>query len=732
MSNIWEFTTTGGIEIQFYETEDKYLRVKCVVVDAVLDKDYRENPFKIHKPPFGEVKEQGDKIKIGAFFVKPEDEGYILYDKDETPIYRSELKIVMDPSGKFVALETPYDRVGMVQELWETRTYFDKYFFMGMGEAAYTLLLNNQSYRIRPFADLGNQAKVYIPFYCTNKGHGFYYNANTFDEFQFQDTDDGEVVTYKTKELYFDYYTFREKNPKEAVARFYEFSNSNSLMPKWTYGYMQSKFAYETEEQVYEIIEKIDEYHLPVSAVVIDLYWYRVMGDLDWDRAKFPHYEKLYEDLHKRGIKLVTITQPFYTSNCKNFKEFDENKLFVVRKDCTPPRTIVWTDWWNGDAPYGSCINPIAPKAQEIIGQKYSELRNKCIDGFWLDLGEPENVPFQAHYDIYSNDIFCLYFGHEWIKLIRRALAKTDPDYRPFILARCGFTGTPGLSAAIWSGDSSSNFVNFRRQIYLGLNSGVTGFSNWGSDSGGFLSQLRLPNEEVYVRWMQFSCFSPMFRTHGKQTPREPWAFSEEVSKIAIDLVFLRQKMMPYIYSAAYETYRKGYPIMRGLYMEHPEDERSYSVAYEYYFGGSMLVAPVVYSSEENPVQEVYLPEGIWYDFKTLQPVQSGVHQIEPALDYIPVYLKAGSVIPLEGELIVTESEKKINDPCVWYNDDGETNNYLKGDYEEISLQLADGKLHAENVKEEKSLTVKYVKKDGSVITKNIVLKIGSNTIDLD
>ena len=129
MSNIWEFTTTGGIEIQFYETEDKYLRVKCVVVDAVLDKDYRENPFKIHKPPFGEVKEQGDKIKIGAFFVKPEDEGYILYDKDETPIYRSELKIVMDPSGKFVALETPYDRVGMVQELWETRTYFDKYFF---------------------------------------------------------------------------------------------------------------------------------------------------------------------------------------------------------------------------------------------------------------------------------------------------------------------------------------------------------------------------------------------------------------------------------------------------------------------------------------------------------------------------------------------------------------------------------------------------------------------------
>ena len=103
-------------------------------------------------------------------------------------------------------------------------------------------------------------------------------------------------------------------------------------------------------------------------------------------------------------------------------------------------------------------------------------------------------------------------------------------------------------------------------------------------------------------------------------------------------------------------------------------------------------------------------------------------HDAEP----FPVYLKAGSVIPLEGELIVTESEKKINDPCVWYNDDGETNNYLKGDYEEISLQLADGKLHAENVKEEKSLTVKYVKKDGSVITKNIVLKIGSNTIDLD
>lgn len=729
MGSIFKFITDGGVEIQFFNTEDNYLRVIC----SVVAEKHKEMPYKIIKAPFGEIEYIDDKVKVGNFFVKQEAEGYILYDSNQNPIYRSVVEIVMDISGKFVAIETPYDRVGSVQELWETRTYFDKYKFMGMGEAAYTLLLNNNSYTLCHYADLGNQAYVYIPFYFTNEGHGFYYNANTNDVFDFKDTDEGETVTYKTKELYFDYYAYKEDTPKETVSRFYDFSASRSLMPKWTYGYFQSKFGYKTEEEVYELIEKIDEYKLPVSAIVIDLHWYKRMGDLDWNREAFPHYEQMHEDLKKRGIKLITISQPYFTCNSKNFKEFEENGLFVIRnKEVTEIQTLVWGDWWCGNDLYGSIINPIAPKAQEILGKKYVELMQKGIDGFWLDLGEPENVPLQAFYGEYQNETFSLYFGREWIKIVHKAVSEAYPNYRPFILARCGFTGAPGYQTAIWSGDCSSNFINFRRQILLAINSGITGFSNWGSDSGGFLSQFKLPDEELYIRWNQFSCFSPMFRTHGKKTPREPWAFSEKTSKIAMDLIWLRKKLLPYIYSAAYETYRKGIPMMRGLYLEHPEDEHSYTINDEYYFGDNMLVAPVLESAKVSPVKEVYLPEGLWYDFKTLKPFKSGTYSVELELDYMPVYLKAGSVIPLENEIIVTQSENAVNDVCVWYDDDGETNDYLKGDYEEISLQLADNKLLVNNVKNEKSVQVKYAKLDGTTITKDVVLNPGNNTIELD
>ena len=223
-----------------------------------------------------------------------------------------------------------------------------------------------------------------------------------------------------------------------------------------------------------------------------------------------------------------------------------------------------------------------------------------------------------------------------------------------------------------------------------------------------------------------------MFRTHGKKTPREPWAFSEETSKLTVELIGLRQKLIPYIYSAAYETYRKGIPMMRALYMEHPEVEKSYEIGDEYFFGSSMLACPVVESVKKQPVKEIYLPEGLWYDFKTLKPFESGVYHIEPQLDYMPVYLKAGCVVPLEGELIVTESAAASqNEHYVWYLDDGETNNYLKGEYEEIDMWTVDDKLFANNVKEEKTLLVKYAKTNGEVITKEITLTQGDNTINL-
>ncbi len=730
MNNNYTFITDNKIKIEAYLTSDNYLRIKCMIDGENIT----ENPFKIDKAPQNDAPfKTVEKASIGQFIIRKEDRGYTLFDSKENKIYTSQIEISYDKDGKFVPIETKWDRVGLVQELLETRTYYGKYKFMGMGEAANTIHLNNNSYTFYHEADLGNQAKIFIPFYFSNTGFATYYNVNGRDTMTFTDKEDNTVVNFVTKQLYFDSYMYMESTPKEIVSRFYEFSNSKSLMPKWTYGYMQSKFGYETQEEIFELLKQIDEHKIEVSAIVIDLHWYKRMGDLDWNTDNFPDHKKMCEELKKRNIKLLTISQPFYTNGCKNYKEFEENKLFVQRtKEATRPHTVVWGDWWCRDDLYGSVINPIAPKAQQILGEKYVEMKSKGIDGFWLDLGEPENVPPQAYFNQYTEEEFHLHFADEWIKIIHSATKKAYKDYRTFILSRCGYTGTPKYNMAIWSGDSSATFTNLKRQVMIGVNSGITGYSNWGSDAGGFLSQLKLPNEEVYTRWMQFSLFTPMFRTHGKKTPREPWCYGGNTTDICVDLVNRRNNLLPYIYSSSYQTYKNGIPIMRALYMENPEDDNCFDIDDEFFFGDNILVAPILESMEENKTKEVYLPKGLWYDFYDLKPLQGGKIKVDVTIEKIPTYIKAGTITVTHKEIIVAQSENNNNKEAVWYIDDGETNNYLKGEFEEIILKLDNSTLKINNVKTEKTVNIKFVKTDGTItLLKDVLLKTGQNTIEL-
>lgn len=741
MENKFIFTTSNGIDIEAYLTKDNYVRIKC----AVSGEQIEENPFKINKEAKDIIIEQNAQVKLGDFFIVKDAQiklgdffivknatGYTLLDSSKKIIYKSEIEIVYDKNGKFIPIETDWDRVGLVQELWEKRTYYGKYKFMGMGEAADTLLLNNNSYKLYHFADLGNQAMMYIPFYFTNCGYAVYYNANGNDFISFNEDAYYSTVIYKTKQLYFDCYMFTEKTPKKIVSRFYDFSGSKSLMPIWTFGYIQSKFGYKNEKEIYELLKEIDNHNIKVSAIVIDLHWYKRMGDLDWNRENFPHYEEMCKELKKRNIKLLTISQPFFSSGSKNYNELDKNNVFAKRtKEVTKPQTLVWGDWWCRDDLYGSVINPIAPNAEKILGKKYVEMKSKGIDGFWLDLGEPENVPPQAFFNNYCEEEFHLHFAHQWIKLINSSISKAYPNYRIFILSRCGFTGTPGFNVSTWSGDSSSTFKSLEKQVILGINSGITGYSYWGSDAGGFLSQLKLPDEEVYTRWMQFACFTPMFRTHGKKTPREPWCMRDSTKDICLDLINLRNNLIPYIYSSSYKTYTKGVPIMRPLYLENPEDQKCWDITDEYYFGDNLLVAPVLSSIKENKEKKIYLPEGLWYDFYTYKPVIGGEKTITLTIEKIPVFIKAGSITVTEKEIIVTQGRKNTNEEFIWYIDDGETNSYLKGEYEKIIIKLTGNTLSVKNVKKEKTVNLKFIKTDGNIIEiKNTKLSKGDSYIE--
>lgn len=722
------FQTENGISIEFYLTEDNYLCIKC----NVANEEYTENPFKIHKPAkLVEIKDS-EEFCMGKFWIKKESNGYSLFTADRKIIYRSELEIVYDKNGAFVAIESEWDRVGLIQTLEEKRTYFNQEMFFGMGEASDTISLENHEFTLYHTADLGNQELLYIPFYFTKKGYAVYYNANGNDVIKFEKVSD-EIfnVYYKTKELYFDCYMYSESSPQKLISKFYTFSESNSLLPKWAFGYIQSKFGYESEEEIYDLLEKFDQYNLPVSAIVIDYHWYKYMGDLDWNRERFPDYEKMCDDLKKRNIKLLTISQPYYTKDCKNYAEFDDAGIFAKRiKEVTKPVTMIWGDWWCKDSLYGSIINPIAENADKIIGEKYVQMKKKGLDGFWLDLGEPENVPPQTYFNQYPEEEFHLHFANEWIKLIYNAVQKACPNDRLFILSRCGYTGTAKYNVSVWSGDSSSTFTNLEKQIAIGINAGLTGFSYWGSDAGGFLSQLKLPEEELYIRWLQFACFTPVFRTHGKKTPREPWCYGGKTTELIVELVKLRDNLLPYIYTAAYQTYKNGIPMMRPMFMEHPDDEKAWKINKQYYFGDSLLVAPIYKRINEENKKYVYLPKGDWFDFYTLQPIKSGEIYVNSCIDRIPVYIKSGSVMIFKNEILVVDPETEST--SLWYNDDGETNAYLQGDYEEIKITLCQSVLYFDGVKKEKNVRIKIVDKSGNVkIIDNVALNIDNTKVEL-
>lgn len=727
-NNTITFDTKTGIRITVYLTEDNIVRV----ISHVIGEEYSEIPFKILKSPVQCDLTDGEFFSVGDFIIRKEDKGYSLYDSEEKLLYQSEIEIIYDKNGTFVAIESEWDRVGLVQTLEEKRTYYNKENFYGMGEASDSLLLNNHQFKLYHTADLGNQELMYIPFYFTNKGYATYYNANGNDIMEFiEESDSTRTVTYNTKKLYFDCYMYYETAPKACISRFYSFSGSKSFIPLWAFGYIQSKFGYENEEEIYHLLELIDKYNVPVSAIVIDFHWYKRMGDLEWNLERFPHYIEMCETLKKRNIKLLTITQPYYTKDCKHYQEFDENAIFAKRiKEVSKPQTMVWGDWWCGDSLYGSIINPIAEGASERIGQKYIELKEKGLDGFWLDLGEPENVPPQTYFNQYPEEEFHLYFCNEWIKIIHDSVAKAFPEERLFILSRCGYTGTAGYNVSIWSGDSSSTFKNLEKQITIGINSGLTGYSYWGSDAGGFLSQLKLPEEELYIRWMQFACFTPIFRTHGKKTPREPWSYGEETTSLMLNLLNTRYQLLPYIYSSAYQTFKQGIPMMRPMFLENPEDSISWEIKDQYYFGDNLLIAPIYKTISEENVREVYLPEGNWYDYYTLSAVESGTINVDSVIDKIPIYIKEGAILVQKDVILVTESEKESS--YTWYMDDGVTNDYLNGRYEEITITLKGDNLYFANVKEEKVINIKYVRKNNRITElTGVKLNKGDNIINL-
>jgi len=451
-----------------------------------------------------------------------------------------------------------------------------------------------------------------------------------------------------------DSYLMLGERTAEVVALYGKLTGQMPLPPLWSLGYQQSRYSYETEAEVREIARTFREKKIPCDVLHFDIHYMDGYRVFTWDPLRFPRPAQLLSELLQDGFRVVTIIDPGVKADpgYAVYKSGMEGNHFCHRTD----GTVYVGRVWPGEACYP---NFFSPRSRDWWAEQHRPLFNAGVSGIWNDMNEPSDFTgdffhrssFTPPQDVVAerdgiirplSELHNLY-GVGMNMATRRAFEQYRPGVRPFVLTRAGYAGVQRY-AAVWTGDNHSYWEHMAASIPMLLNLGLSGVAFTGADVGGFQHNA---TAELFARWIAYGAFTPFFRGHtANDTQRhEPWSFGREVEEIARKMISVRYSLLPYIYSEFARSRRDGLPVMRPLFLDYPDDPRLCNLNDQYLFGTSLLVAPVLQPGKVT--REVYLPEGVWYDFWT------GTRHDGPAdivarapLSVIPLFVAGGSVIP--------------------------------------------------------------------------------------
>ena len=493
----------------------------------------------------------------------------------------------------------------------------------------------------------------------------------------------------------------------EVMAGYTGLTGRQPLPPRWAFGNFASRFGYRSEAETRAVVDKFIDEKIPLDAIVLDLYWFGkevkgTMGNLDWDRDSFPHAEQMMADFKKKGVKTVVISEPFVLTTSKRWQEAVERKVLATDKGGKP----YTYDFYFGNT---GLIDLYKPEGRTWLWDIYKTLKRGGVSGWWGDLGEPEVHPAALqHANGPANQVHNIY-GHDWARLIAEGYRKEFPAERPFILMRAGYSGSQRFGLIPWSGDVSRSWGGLRSQMEISLQMGMQGLAYMHSDLGGFAGAVL--DDELYVRWLQYGVFQPVFRPHAQEdVAPEPVFRSERAKVLAREAVWLRYAMLPYNYTLAFDNSRTGMPLMRPLMFAERDPERATDRSSTYLWGPDFLVSPVVEPGATR--QEVFFPNrgSVWFDLHTDAVHRGGVLEVvKPEEAHIPVFVRAGAFVPMAKVVQTTRdyTGRQIDlhyyhDASVaasngkLYDDDGETAGaFDAGKYEIVRFAstYADGRL---------------------------------------
>jgi alpha-D-xyloside xylohydrolase len=496
----------------------------------------------------------------------------------------------------------------------------------------------------------------------------------------------GNETTFRSPNAkWLDYVVFYGKNADDVIAAYRNLSGDVPMLPLWAYGFWQCRERYTSGKHLVQTVEEFRKRNLPMDVIVQDWqYWGKHgWGVPKFDTTNYPNPELFIKQLHDLNAHFSISVWENLDKRSEVAKEYLAKNLYIPNSP--------WIDIYK-------------PKTQKTHWNALNtNLFSKGVDSWWMDATEPENDALtgkQTHFGL--GDFYRLTYPLFVSKAVYEGQRATDPSKRVAILTRSAFAGQQRYGTINWSGDIGWDWDAYKRQIVAGLNFSLTGMPFWTTDIGGFFRPGRsqytdATYHDILTRWFQWGAFNTIFRIHGYQTETEPWKYGDAVEANMRSIMNLRYRLMPYIYSEAWQVFKNGSTIMRPLVMDFKADTTAIGKPYQYMFGKSFLVAPVT----EPGITEwnVYLPNSTtWYDFWTGKYFNGG-QTIKAAApqDKIPLFIKAGSIVPM-GKFLQYSSEKPMDTLEIriypgadghlnLYNDEGDNYNYEKGKYTEIPFQ---------------------------------------------
>lgn len=488
---------------------------------------------------------------------------------------------------------------------------------------------------------------ICVPFIVSTNGYGVLFEDHYIDATIKPSSSEGIQYSSQSPTPISYVYVGSEDGTQAGVMKTYgELTGTHELPPYWALGYITSRYGYHSQQETEGVIASLEQAKMPVSGVVLDLFWegekQNGMGNLDWYKPNWPDASQMMNNFKKKGIHTVIITEPFFAEESANYLPLLNAGLFAD-PEC-PNMT------WVSDNKVG-IIDFMNPASIDWYWNFYKARTEEGVDGWWLDLGEPEMITEGTiHADGSTHPQAHNEFGQKWIEGVWNKWKQEYPNKRPIFLPRSGTSGMQRYATFPWTGDIARSWSGMKCQVPALINGGMSGLGYLSSDIGGFVADQdntdeKILNPELYMRWFQMGIYTPVLRTHGQYLPEPYQQEYSQYASILSDCLAQRYKMLPYIYSASWLNTTQNTPITAPVNFYTDEDKSVANLDDEYLFGPNMLIAPITEPGAKG--REVVLPSGEWVDFATLKDYDGNqTIEFEDANLRMPVFLRRGTFTP--------------------------------------------------------------------------------------